>query len=669
MVAKYSHVADTLDYFNDTGSMMDAGDMVELGDGFIGIARNPIPDQTLGHLAIGGIFDVTKADATESAAFGSFVYLDASDGTVSLTTAGTHVLVEDNAANSTRAKVQLNAALTAAAVFAASRGAIAIIKDDGTTEIVTPTADTDLARGSAFVAALATAATIDNCEVRLADGFEYQLDAALSATLHGVTITGHAIVKAKPGTDLNYLVKYINNGTLEVISDGVTYDGNGTNCTRSSGIGDTLFVSGSGPITIRNAIIKDGPHDSNTDDGSPSADGSLFRSEGTGLKTLENAELIDAAYSTFRVHSQNTVFRNVKSICRTRKQGAYQRHGYWDSEASNNNMRSFSWDGGGVFDTVAHKVNQNVDPSSNGPHWLESCHFHNLIYDISTNHTNPDSDAFIKVNYVRQFSMTKCKQWHSNIDTVVSGVYTNNVNSASLEYALNIGMCENALIDNCRFDGNIKGIGAGTIQCNVLTVRNSRFGENAYIEHALANVSNFGYVHWENNDVFNVYGGGTGAARCLFDCTSSNSGQKVRLVGRNKFHTRWPTVSGQSGAVFRAANTIVGHIAVDPITIEAETGTMTTVAAFTEEERLACTAYAGDPLTLHLERNIIDGGSLTGIGTGTGTYVATQQQPAGSADYFPDIDGIPGARIWNDNPANGVVYEHVWSGTQWIQRP
>lgn len=529
-----------------------------------------------------------------------------------------------------------------------------------------PAADTDAARGVALAAAMTALESSSDTELILADGKTYELSAGISATIsRECAIRGRAFVKANASSDLDYLFRLTNNGTAVVTIDGLVFNHN--HCTRTDGVGDTLYLDGTGPIEFKNGIAKNGPHDTNTNDAAPSPDGSLLRTKGSGRKLIENVLLIDAGYSTYRVHSETTKFRNVWSICHTRKQGAYQRHGYCDSEAANVNMLLFDWDGGGVVDTVEHKVNMNLDPSSNGPHWLEELNVRNLVWDISTSHTNSDDDAFFKVNYCRRFTFTGNTQRHSNIDTVVGGTYTDQTNTTSKEYFLNIGMCEKAVVRDNRMDGIIKGIGSASIQCKQLEVVDNVFGENADILVALGNVANFGHVRWSGNRVRNVVGI-TPTVFCLFDLTNCGASHTIRLEGYNYFHTNFPVTSGQAAALFRNAPKIVGVVACDPIDQEYEAGSMVWVHAFDEVERLCVTAYPGDPLTLHLARNLKRGGALRAIGDGSGIYTTTQQEPEVSANYFPDITGVPGARIWNDDPSNGAEYEYVWDGTQWTTR-
>lgn len=528
-----------------------------------------------------------------------------------------------------------------------------------------PSTDDDADRGTALVAALAAFAAGTDTRLELSPDHVYEVSSALAATISRAARIENGTIRAASDSDLNYVLRIVNNGTEEdlVVLDGITIDHN--NCVRESGTGDTVYLTGTGPIRFENGCIKNGAHDINTDDESPSEDGSLLRLEGTGIREVFNTRLIDAGYSTWRTHARITIFRDVWSICHTRKAGAYQRHGYCDSEAMGVNMLKLELDHYHVVDTAAHKVNTNLDPSSNGPEWLEELYFNDCTWDISTSHTNPDTDYFLKVNYVRRVHMKNCVERHSNIDTIVSTVYTEQRNTTSLEGFLNIGICEMFTIENCRFDGSIKGIGSGTIQCDDLIVRNSCVGENADIYEALINVSNFGRVLWDSNQIKNVVGR-TAGSRCVFDMTDcTTTGSILILQGNNYIHTNFPAASGQAGALIRNCPLTVGQVGIDDYVHEKTSGSLDLIPAFSEEQRLAATAYASDPKALSLSRNIAKGGALRAVGSGSGIYTTTQQQPAGAANFFPDITGVPGAIIYNFDPSNGAAACYFWNGSLW----
>jgi hypothetical protein len=393
-----------------------------------------------------------------------------------------------------------------------------------------------------------------------------------------------------------------------------------------------------------------------------------LRIDGTGTKQVIDTQLIDAGYSTFRNHCKALIFRNVWSVCRTKKDGAYQRHGYCDSESADVNLLLFSWTGGGVVDRVEHKVNMNLDPSSNGPSWLEELTMHRVFFDISTSHVNSDTDSFLKVNYIKRGRMTQCVQRHSTLATIEDDEYVDQINSTSMETFLNIGVCDHFVVEQCSFDGSIKGIGNASIQCKYLEVKGNIIGANAYNVTALPNLANFGYVHWEDNEVYNLVGPGDDV-RCIFDCTNMGASHKLRIIGRNKFHCRFPFKSGTAAAIFRAAPTIVGVIASDDLDIVLEpdgggsTYLSSIVHAFTDVERVCVTAYPGDPLRLNLTRNLNINSTAVPSISGGGTYVHNQEGPGGAANYWPGITGKAGAQIWNFRPGNGAAQQYLWNAS------
>ncbi len=74
MIAKYVHKGDSIDY--TPAEFVNAGDVV-VQENLVGVARLDIQAETLGSLAVVGVFDVTK-DSSEVAT-GSAVYWDDTD--------------------------------------------------------------------------------------------------------------------------------------------------------------------------------------------------------------------------------------------------------------------------------------------------------------------------------------------------------------------------------------------------------------------------------------------------------------------------------------------------------------------------------------------------------------------------------------------------------------
>jgi predicted RecA/RadA family phage recombinase len=77
VTASYVQEGNSIDY--TPTSAVATGDVVVLGD-LVGVARTPIAANTLGSLAVRGIFDFPKATGTGSGiAIGTKVYWDATD--------------------------------------------------------------------------------------------------------------------------------------------------------------------------------------------------------------------------------------------------------------------------------------------------------------------------------------------------------------------------------------------------------------------------------------------------------------------------------------------------------------------------------------------------------------------------------------------------------------
>ena len=78
MTAEFIHDGKSIDY--TPSAAVSAGDVVVQGD-LIGIAKIDIPANTLGALAVQGVFDVPKtAGEGEAIASGAKVYWDVADG-------------------------------------------------------------------------------------------------------------------------------------------------------------------------------------------------------------------------------------------------------------------------------------------------------------------------------------------------------------------------------------------------------------------------------------------------------------------------------------------------------------------------------------------------------------------------------------------------------------
>jgi len=86
----FIHDGDAIDY--TPGADVAVGDVVVQGD-LVGIARRPIPANTLGALAVAGVFDVPKATGGSTAiAAGANVYWDNTNKRATTTASGNKLL-------------------------------------------------------------------------------------------------------------------------------------------------------------------------------------------------------------------------------------------------------------------------------------------------------------------------------------------------------------------------------------------------------------------------------------------------------------------------------------------------------------------------------------------------------------------------------------------------
>ncbi len=113
-VAVYRHEGKTIDY--TPGSAVVAGQVIDLGDGMVGIALQPIAANTMGALAIEGVFEMTKATASNAATLGDMVTISAG-ATPTFDEdagAGSHRIVKGTAADVTTAWIKINVAVARA---------------------------------------------------------------------------------------------------------------------------------------------------------------------------------------------------------------------------------------------------------------------------------------------------------------------------------------------------------------------------------------------------------------------------------------------------------------------------------------------------------------------------------------------------------------------------
>lgn len=138
MLARYVQKGDAIDY--RPTSAIAAGDVVVIAD-LIGVARLDIEANTLGSLAVVGVFDVVKAGMAVLA--GSAVYWDAGAKQATLVSGSNHYLgkaVAAAEAGDETARVLLNAPYSLAAAFVAGNAIPDIVDNTGGTPADTVTA-------------------------------------------------------------------------------------------------------------------------------------------------------------------------------------------------------------------------------------------------------------------------------------------------------------------------------------------------------------------------------------------------------------------------------------------------------------------------------------------------------------------------------------------------
>jgi len=84
--ATYVHKGASLDYTNETNTIIEANDIIAFEAG-IGVAGTVIAPGALGSVYVVGVFDIPKA--AEEIAFGALLYYDEATGTVSTDDEGT----------------------------------------------------------------------------------------------------------------------------------------------------------------------------------------------------------------------------------------------------------------------------------------------------------------------------------------------------------------------------------------------------------------------------------------------------------------------------------------------------------------------------------------------------------------------------------------------------
>lgn len=529
-----------------------------------------------------------------------------------------------------------------------------------------PSADTDAARGTALAAAMTAFAAGSDREMIGSRSHVCEVSAAITVTLGGERVIKGINVKAALATDFNYLCKITASSGADIQLIDTEFNHNGTNVARVSGIGDTLYLSGAGDISLLDSVVKDGP----TKVASPLTDGALLRVDGGGKRIVERTKVIDPAYSCLRIHSVTSEWNDVTLDIRNYKAGTKARFLYCDSQAATTNIQSIQfrrgvWRAKGAFERNANfdSWNGDVETTYYRIRWIS-------IVDTKWEfgegeHTNSSGDSFLKFDDVDDWEVVNVTETHTVTGTVGT---SSNMN----ESVITVGKCRSGKVINCRFDGYIKGAGddpsphrdtAPTDKtqffCHHLLIENTALGVNANISHAVGNAVWFDHLEIVNPDWRYVVGGGSGGLRCCIQNVNGDStpatrrsGQKITIRGSNcNIETLW---EDNLGAIVRVVEN-VGLFACDDLKVT-DNGTYGTIMSFSNASRLMASARPAEPTRLFFGRNPIMGGDILLAASDT-VYSSVIKIPVTpeyeGQDCFPSL--TTGVIDTDSNPSSAII--------------
>jgi len=131
MLARYVQKGDSIDY--RSADAVAAGDVIVIAN-LVGVARLDIPANTLGALAVVGVFDVIKTNTAVPS--GSTIYWDAGAKKATLVSGSNHYLgkaVADAEAGNETVRVLLNAPYSLGTTFAAGDPITSLTDNSGGT--------------------------------------------------------------------------------------------------------------------------------------------------------------------------------------------------------------------------------------------------------------------------------------------------------------------------------------------------------------------------------------------------------------------------------------------------------------------------------------------------------------------------------------------------------
>ncbi len=610
MVARYSYEATTIDYVNQTGSLIEAGDIIDLGNGMIGIPRNPIPAGELGHLAVSGIFDVDKSDASDTASVGDLVSLRASSDDVDVTTQGRHTVVAATSSGDVSVKVLINRTFTGDT----SRpvGTVMVTSSAGDRSYHEPTDATPAAAGIALLAAvdaMAAGGTID-CDPRI----PYHLSTPLECSVNNARLNFNQ-AKIKQLAARDYVIAMnAASGTEQVVRGIGELDVNGVSVTVTTERGEGIRLSGDGRVILEDSYIHNCPVGSAA---------SCVRTHGTGLKVLRRLRVDNPGWACIHIRSYDCDVIDCQIDVSAAKVGATKQR-FLDMDAAN--FGHVRVQGGRWWTDQAINAQAVFDPGSGFN--ASQVTVEGVDIDCGANATNYSSgEGIIKPDEITQFVMKNCKQRQSGnrftyllwLGDACDHVTVNDVHAAGIIHAgdsssINIEEC---FVDRCSFG----------------------LGQTDAVKHAMTNVRAYRYLQITNSKFYNLIGSGSQAAglRGAFENLNASDENFVRMKDCY-FDSNW----SETAYLFRVIPTI-GYLGYDDLTVNNRGSGI--VIAPTPAQRLMAGGSFADPFTARLQwRAIRNATTLAPLSLTTWDH--GHPQPSDTAAWATVI-GPPGSKIRN----------------------
>ena len=565
-----------------------------------------------------------------------------------------------------------------------------------TGQLYKPTADDDIHRGDALIAA-ESAAGINN-KLVLGKGFTYQLSSAVTFDTLGIKVDGNgAVLKRTDGIETDWVLEIASSGDYEAEIYDLEIDGNEANVELTAERGEGLRLSGSGRIIARNIYSHDSPVKAAAAHSSIDDAAVNFFVIGTGHKKLVNCRADNPSYANYRIQATTSEFIGCDSFVTTFT-GNYGRFFVMDGAE----VKSCVINGGTWKTNESMKINANFDPSTDGTLWCDKLVLSNIIMDFGTGHSNPDGDSLIKFDNCRYVFVSNILETHSDrfVDHPSSpqtepgtGFKWWLPSNGIRESLFTVGTCVEVHFENIVADGYVKLAGSsGGPYMDVVSMKNCVWGANAHIYYGVENCNHTKLLIIDNCAFKHVTGFGSDVK--VFNNAESDWHQQIRITN-SSVSTFW---ASSNGFLFGKCDKI-GDLATDDIDlldlntdehkaeydssywmessadpdVEWTPNNYKTYVLNSAALRLMASPRVGDPTTALLHRNIFRTYNYTTnrfenaaqCTLGEATYGHTHKTPVdpGTDDgnWFTSIMGDPGTRIMNlQCGAGGNGYPVFW---------